>query len=708
MYNGNTNTWVKLEFESRPSARTGACLICTAQSIFIFGGRTRNGFSNELWSIQYETLTLELLSASDYVYPLANHECQVIEHSSVDLELIIVGGAQENLLQNEYVFKYNVTAKEWTIISLLDIDSIPKFIPSNTCSALIDKKIVLIAGELFNYITLNTIILIDLEDIYNSRVLKDLEFHVYNHACAYIGNSIYLFSGGYSLGNRIIKSYSASDFIRITDEEWECSPGTFSPNCDLCSAGTYSEGFNKNCSDCLQGNYGLSAGARSSQQCYPCEYGTFNKKEGMTYCRDCETSQYCPIGTITPLSQALQALQAPQESSKSIQPNLFENINEYTGTIERLAILSVSLIALSILVLVLVWKKLNKKLKVIDLYTDKYNYLVDQPMMLKQTRLGGLLTLIFVFIAIYLLFNGMIQYIYRNTDIQTSLIPFISIEQEYKSIKGQINIEITMHNYGGQCATSNSECINESLKFQNLENFDPPTCKKPLSNCIMQISSNDVEISADSSIEMTMKELSSYASYFTVNITSVTGIPDEISSIEIEIHPENKEKVFRGTVPTILEVLLTPTIFKSEKSNERGTGYHIEIFNYGILGTTVRPLDIYSLPHLGLTISLLRNPNAYVILHKQQLDFILFFSAIFGSVVGVLEFIGFLVKQSEKYKSILKQSILNARASEELKHRPGIIARNFSIERKPLILGNIESPIYEEKARLTNRERRVY
>ena len=51
-------------------------------------------------------------------------------------------------------------------------------------------------------------------------------------------------------------------------------------------------------------------------------------------------------------------------------------------------------------------------------------------------------------------------FFYDNVDEIKALVPIV-VTKDFNPIKGTINIKVTLNDYGGQCVTTESECIDE-------------------------------------------------------------------------------------------------------------------------------------------------------------------------------------------------------------------------------------------------------
>ncbi|KAJ3431555.1 insulin-like growth factor binding proteinn-terminal [Anaeramoeba flamelloides] len=79
-----------------------------------------------------------------------------------------------------------------------------------------------------------------------------------------------------------------------------------SPDCNFCSAGTYSETINAaDCTSCSLGTFNPNTGSSSSSACQSCGEGTYNDLTGQSKCTECPTGTYNPETGKTSISDCI-------------------------------------------------------------------------------------------------------------------------------------------------------------------------------------------------------------------------------------------------------------------------------------------------------------------------------------------------------------------------------------------------------------------
>ena len=124
---------------------------------------------------------------------------------------------------------------------------------------------------------------------------------IYGHRASHYADSIYVFGGGLSINSLLSENTATNAFYRLkfTDNDRpspNCSTGTFlNKTCQPCPAGTYYNSIN--CSGCPAGTFSNKIALKSVLQCLPCAYSHYSPVAGATYCVECSSNVYCPIGS---------------------------------------------------------------------------------------------------------------------------------------------------------------------------------------------------------------------------------------------------------------------------------------------------------------------------------------------------------------------------------------------------------------------------
>ena len=134
-------------------------------------------------------------------------------------------------------------------------------------------------------------------------------------------------------------------------------------------------------------------------------------------------------------------------------------------------------------------------------------------------------------------------------------------------------------NYGDQCGNVDNTCTND-VAFQTdyLKGKEVKlSCQKQDSRCTVSLNCSDCKLTKTGDLTLTMKEDNSYATAIHVTISSSSSIPGEYSTIKTGVSTSDTTKYFRGADPTIIYLLMTPSLFLTDArdwDNEL-QGYHV-------------------------------------------------------------------------------------------------------------------------------------
>jgi hypothetical protein len=94
------------------------------------------------------------------------------------------------------------------------------------------------------------------------------------------------------------------------------------------------------------------------------------------------------------------------------------------------------LIILSLITIVslLPFVKTRQLIKKIDVYYRIHNYERDKYMVMRRTLIGGIASIIFIFLAISVVSKMSLTYILDNITETKTLVPIIALEQEYNAV----------------------------------------------------------------------------------------------------------------------------------------------------------------------------------------------------------------------------------------------------------------------------------
>lgn len=548
-----------------PSKRSNACMVFHNNILYIIGGKNDEEGFNEVWVYSFISNTIELSSVkiggtSEFsIKNIIDANCW-IETNEEFFTIQVAGGVDStgypNLNLISIYFFNNNTQK----ISTSPLGNLfnQALIGSETAVIRYKNFVVRFGGTIFAWMVFQNIVIYDLNT--KSYKLFDTKgvFNFFGHSAVHYKKSIYVFGGGAS--NEIYKSYSkySNNLLKIEFEasvdgfELGCSLGTFGVACEPCPAGTYS--LSNYCVDCPAGKYSSALASTSVEQCRPCPSGSFSKVKGSSKCRNCETGYTCPIGSIYP-KQIADLL-----PNSSIQPTPYKNqkseIRKITSTLWYTIISIFIIICCICLLFRAIWNNIKK----IDIFVGNHENSLDVPVINRKTHFGGLFSVFFIMISFVTFVSALLSFYFDNIYEIQALIPTISLDSYIEASFLQINS--TFYSYSGICESAET-CVPEihytdiGLKYSNRR----INCYLINENCHIVINYISLStISKQAELLFSLEEPSSYATGISVNITTASSIPDQISSIFLRITTKSPDQLLKGPIPSTFFYKFTPSV----------------------------------------------------------------------------------------------------------------------------------------------------
>lgn len=204
------------------------------------------------------------------------------------------------------------------------------------------------------------------------------------------------------------------------------------------------------------------------------------------------------------------------------------------------------------------------------------------------------------------------SYFLNNVLESKALLPLVAVENDVSVFDADLLIIVTFVRYGGICE-QNGYCKDE-IKV-NPVNISPSlntkTCEMDdMNNCIVTYHCQSCEINTGAEVEFVLTEDLSYCSSITVNITTSSSIPNEISSKLMTV-TSSTSKVLRGYSPTKFYFSLIPSLFKSSIATwpSQLTGYHVDVEQSPIIGSEFFTYELPFSSNLNLGVVLNKSSN---------------------------------------------------------------------------------------------------
>ncbi len=130
------------------------------------------------------------------------------------------------------------------------------------------------------------------------------------------------------------------------------------------------------------------------------------------------------------------------------------------------------------------------------------------------------------------------------------------------------------------------------ISFENIKSkYENLQCFKVGSTCYVQFEVPNFELEMSGSINLELYEPESFCSGMRFKVQTSSSIPDQISSISTTV-PSDDFTYFNGPDPTIISLLMTPSLFITDKviwsdPDMDSEGYHISQTENAIKGTKI-------------------------------------------------------------------------------------------------------------------------
>ena len=580
-------TWVEFSpGETAPSPRYSTCLTFISNSFIILGGQNNGVMFSEIWAYAYGEFEFYLLNSEDPTkIDLIDFRCY-----AEDSAIYTFGGRTQQMAPTNQIYKVEISANsDGSLVSSTSAFYQTRYhMPSDSSLIVTDSFIYMVLGSNWSFAMYPYVWAISLDFTSEFMISVALEESLFGHSAVHYRDSLYVFGGGYSLDNLILASTATNNILKIAWKEGElapldCSSGSVTQNCVPCVEGTYDDGSGE-CADCPPGSYSQVIASSYINQCMPCPYGTFNNKYGSLFCLDCIGGMYCPIGSKAPQEKFEKThYQSIQPVAYSGNVTLLSNFTYYMWY----AVLGAG--GLMILATVLS-SGIRGLLQRVDLFINQHKQEINVPVVYTRTRIGGLISVIFILTALVTVVSSLLAYYLANITEIKSLVPVLVLNTDVSA--KFLQVTTTFYVYGGVCGID-SICVPSITVSDSgvLYSSKQTTCSILGTSCQVSTLYTDFSLTSASTVLISLKECQSMASQISVNLTSSSSIPGSISSEYLPLSTGSDFTVFRGTVPTTISYEFTPSVrdmqvFESQSSQWKAdTGYHVMVNQSANIGS---------------------------------------------------------------------------------------------------------------------------
>jgi hypothetical protein len=258
-----------------------------------------------------------------------------------------------------------------------------------------------------------------------------------------------------------------------------CGKGTYfhttNGTCKFCPRGTFSAnlGYVNHCTPCPSGFFRSGVGGRSASSCTPCAVGSYQPNTGAQSCLPCPSNFACPAGAAMPIDPS----ELEGSALISSQPLKLDRVAAAArGGALTSSILSVCGAGIFI-VLLLAWLrhsvpscKKRLSLRSVDFLFSAHHQPVTRPwnsrlsphdrwrmLLLRawKTTLGGIFSLIFIFVALLVAALLVNPVIYDNTMETRSLVPVLDVPSDVlQAMTLELSLSMTLNGYSDNCAAN--------------------------------------------------------------------------------------------------------------------------------------------------------------------------------------------------------------------------------------------------------------
>ena len=558
--------WFVVEVSGeKPEFRSNACIVFVESFFFIVGGKNGEKGFGDVWIFDIvlnkyiPTEARFRTSQVPAIYDINDAFCYAKQDSNYNF-LYIAGGTNyigyPNLGILEIKFDLNNKPVDYQFSRLGDIHQLT-ILGSETSIIKSNQYLIRISGAALSKLILPNILIIDTETNEIKLIKTNKTLDLYGHSAVHFKDSIYIFGG---IGaNEIYKSSDKTNKnlikLKFGDEDrfkLDCSDGTKRGSCEPCIQGTYSK--NGTCLECPQGKFNNLMYSNSPELCLPCPRGYFSNQLGARMCLQCSSGYECSIGSKKPLKSYSLPL------NFTMQPGKLEDQKDFISKVTTRTWIIASFLIMGIIIISIIFNPFLSKLQLIDLFTESHKQELGKNVVYKKTSIGGIFSLFFILVGGVLVLSGFLNYYLDNVTEIKALIPLISLDEEIHA--DSVNITSTFYFYGGECLI-NDKC-NPLISFDafGFEYFSYSfSCLYESDHCLIHLSYEKFRLTEQNAeIYIKIKDKSGYSSGVSVNISSSSSIPHEISSIFIVFDTNSKDKLFKGPEPSIFYFKFIPSV----------------------------------------------------------------------------------------------------------------------------------------------------
>ena len=555
-FDGHQNYWQKLKYEidQGPSPRYSSCVLFYVSAIIVLGGKNSMNVFDEIWAYDFFSESFALINSNDNLkIQFVGYQCW--RDAEINTVMYVLGGMDINYKPSTSFYKVTLLENNSKTATSLLYNTINP-IASKTSMVKQGDFIYIAFGSYWENIVFPTIFIFNFKTYEEYLMQFSAEFALYGHTTVHYGDSLYIIGGsstisrievGFIANNELYKlTRSPSDVIYLG-----CSDGTLEPDCTPCPVGYLFQ--NSQCEPCPTGTFSTKIALVSYSQCTDCAFGSYTSKTGSTYCIDCPTGSYCPIGSSQPTQRNKQI------AYQSRQPVAYSgNTSAINGLVSSLWYGALTILAV-IVFISLARREIFKKIKQIDMFVSQHHQELNAPVRHRKTKIGGVFSVFFVLAAGIIVIASVLTYYLDNITEIKSLVPILLLENYVAA--DIVIVKVYFYVYGDACVQDSmcapeNEVIDQCLVYSSRD----ISCMMEGTTCIVLIKYTNFSLLSDCTVQILMLEGLASATSMSNNVTSTSSIPNQESSVYLPISTGSDLLVFIGTKPTVVAYEFTPSV----------------------------------------------------------------------------------------------------------------------------------------------------
>ena len=184
---------------------------------------------------------------------------------------------------------------------------------------------------------------------------------------------------------------------------------------------------------------------------------------------------------------------------------------------------------------------------------------MNEPVILRKTLIGGVFSSLFILFTIVTISFGLYIYSISNVKEIKTLIPTIIVDD--KITAKTLSLTISLNSFSSKCI-ENGGCMQQKTFSESGFSYDQltTTCKKQDDDCLISLKYSNLNLFSDGKIILSIDDVYAFTSSISLNISTSSSIPDQLSTIMLYESPSDNNSVLKGGNPSIFKFELIPSV----------------------------------------------------------------------------------------------------------------------------------------------------